>query len=90
MLECEQPPLVRAAERAVPAEAARGDDTVAGDEHGEAVLRAEGACCARGTGPAGERRELTVRDDFAARDRAKDVGKRATEGRELAQVEVDI
>src|SRR5204862_4478929 len=68
-LEVEQAPLVLGAVGAVGAETAGGDDAMARDEDREVAARAEASGGARGTGRTGERRELAVGDDLAARDR---------------------
>ena len=87
----EQPSLVRAAERAVTAEAAGGDDAVARNEDGEAVLRAERAGGAGGAGTAGERGELAVGDDLAARNGAKAQARaRWPNGVSSLEVELDV
>jgi hypothetical protein len=90
MLEREEPALVRRAQRAVAAEALRGNDAMAWDEDAEAVLRAERSGRARRTGPAGKGGELSVRDDVAARNRAQRAREVASERRQLVEIELDV
>ena len=63
---------------------------MARDEDGEAILRAERAGGAGGTGTARERGELAVGHDLAARNGAKGKRELLAERRELAQVEIDV
>jgi hypothetical protein len=90
MLERQKPSLVRAAQGAVTAETAGGDDAVAGNEDGETILRAERASGAGRSGTAGKCGELAVGDYLAARDGTQDARELGAERCELAQVDVDI
>ena len=63
---------------------------MARDEDAEAVLRAERAGGACGAGASGERRELAVRDDVAARDVAERARERLSVRRQVFEVELDV
>src|ERR1051325_7411410 len=90
MLERQKAALVRRAEGAVPADTLRADDAVARDEDAEAVLRTERPCGAGGSGTAGERGELAVRDDVAARNRAQRTRELALERRQVVEIEIHV
>ena len=77
--EREQPPLVLDAEVAVGADPVRADDAVRRDERRERAAPAERAGGARGARVAGERRELAVGDDLAARHLPQRAGAVAVE-----------
>ena len=70
-LELQQSPLVVDAELAPAADPVRGDDPVHGQERGELAAGAERPGRARRARVAGERGQLAVGDDLAARDRSQ-------------------
>lgn len=89
-LEGEQPALVPEPERPIRAEPARADDPMARHEDGKAVAGAERPCRTRGAGAAGQRCELPVRHDFAARNRPQGGSDRLAEPGQPVQLEVDV
>src|SRR5579871_2641901 len=88
MLEREQPALVVDPEIPERADPGGADNAVARDERAEPVPRAERAGGAGGAGMPGERRELAVGDDLAARHAPEGSGALTVEA--VVVVELDV